>query len=975
MQNSRVFSMLALLPLGTSAGAVAAAPAADWHVSFGTSGRATLYSHATPQLHRHPGTGALYVNNFGQWHIPPVAARIDASGNVVWTVLERLSSYGAPQYLVALADGTMMTAHGNVTRYSGDGSLLWSETGGNFTSSGSPAIVELNGEIIVLAVGSRDGISRLDRATGARLESIDSTGSLSWCHGGTTATYGNDTIYWANDCGKIVKIRLAPLRIEWVAEVMHPDSTRAAIAADASGVYAGSGTGASSRLEKFSSADGSIAWSATGNFGNWPGVLLDVDGHPVGYGASTVEKLDRGTGKRRWLKAVSGLVTSAAISSEAIVIAGNAEVAGGVGFVERLRGGDGASQWRKPLLATAAVSTQVTSVVVDRDHILAAGVGCAPNAAPERCDLILWPTDLSGNGGDPVIPHFALNSTGTAARASSETTVGAAFEWGPAGMQLRIKRVRNGDGMVMWDAARPVLLPNTPGYLPYHLQVAVGEEVDGAVAVLYSEPWSGYHPRSSDAVIAVFDGADGEFKWERSLLDASGGYTDLESFTLGVDSAGNVFASIHEGITVGSLPTTQSRRQIRKYAASTGNELLRIGFEVDPSWSGRWFYPPRFRVAGDDLLVEDPPIATDHALTRIDGQTGQIEWSNPQLGLPHYLHAVVDGKAYLAGSNQTVAVMAGDLVHGTRPWMATYANPADLGYAVEATYLGSDGSVYAGGYRRIPRPGGSPTSWDSRGLLMRLDATTGAITWVDRFDDSPVTSPSGQLLPVLDHAGIVYSWQRQARAEASPGYFFTGVSSEDGSLRGTQVVHLGTVPFPELGPTTWDVQVSSVAGNGDAIVYGDSLHPSQPFRFALAKWPAPRPFEGGSLRVDLGSAASRSGGVTSASFTLVVSNNGVLDASNVDALLAIPDALSIDGIECSINGDPCDARTSPNSIGYRLDLPAGSRLRMSGNIRTRQVASKLAASAFAPYGFVEMDMKDNIRSLRVDDILFSHGFD
>jgi hypothetical protein len=55
--------------------------------------------------------------------------------------------------------------------------------------------------------------------------------------------------------------------------------------------------------------------------------------------------------------------------------------------------------------------------------------------------------------------------------------------------------------------------------------------------------------------------------------------------------------------------------------------------------------------------------------------------------------------------------------------------------------------------------------------------------------------------------------------------------------------------------------------------------------------------------------------------------------------------------------------------------PAGANLRMSGSIRTRKGTPRLAASAFAPYGFVEMDMKDNIRSVRLDDVLFSHGFD
>ena len=73
---------------------------------------------------------------------------------------------------------------------------------------------------------------------------------------------------------------------------------------------------------------------------------------------------------------------------------------------------------------------------------------------------------------------------------------------------------------------------------------------------------------------------------------------------------------------------------------------------------------------------------------------------------------------------------------------------------------------------------------------------------------------------------------------------------------------------------------------------------------------------------------------------------------------------------------PCTATITPTSIGHRLDLSAGAHVRLAGSVRhPSYFGAGFEASAFSPYGFVEMDMKDNIRSVRVDDILFSHGFD
>ncbi len=956
-----------------------ATPTSDWQVGFGSKGRVPIDADQRPQLQRDRATGAVYVHDTGSWPLPPLAAKIDMGGVSAWTVLERSTTYTYPQRLTILADGSFITSHDNIVRYAADGSMLWSAPEA-VAQPEAPTVVEVGGEILVFA-STPNTVIRVDRSTGIPLEKLVDPAQGS-CPGRAAAVQGGDTVYWASGCDnnhRLSKVRLAPLRIDWSVELPATGMTaKVAIVADAGGVHAAFGEGTTSRVSRFSATDGSSLWSVAGAHGAAPGVALDADGDLLVFGASLVEKVDRVTGTRRWSHAAPGTVVDLDVSADAIVVAGNTDAVGSGGFIERLRATDGTSQWQSTLAHAESEWMNTTSVVVHGDRVLAAGVACAANARPERCNLVLWPRGIDGTATGSVVPTFDLPATGRAVAASADTTVGAAFAYGPLGMQLRVQRVRNADGVVLWDVTRPVVLPNAPGKLPYSIGVVAG---DGGIAVLYARPSSfPSAPRSSEAMVAAFDATTGAFRWERSVLDLDGGYTDGNAQYFGIDPAGNVFASSHEGVVPdGFLPITQSRRQIRKYAAGTGHEIRQIDFFVDTSFGLTSFYSPMFRIVDGDILSEEKPLPSiDYALTRIDGATGSVLWSSATLPYPYAfgmseLHA---GAAYVANSDADVSVSAYDVATGTASWLAQYSHPSDVGYGVWAIHRGSDGAIYAGGYRKIPRPGGSPTAWDSRGLLMRLDGSGGAIDWVDRFDASPVTSPSGQLTPVLDHDGVLYSLQRQARGVESPGYFYTGTSTADGALRGTQAVYLGTVPFPHLGRSVGAIEVLGAANDGGTVVHGGFGDASQPLSFGIAKWPTPQPFAGGSLRVSLVASVQSSDTETATAFVLEAVNDGAIPAPAVDVLLAIPPMSMVGPISCTVDSTPCTAKVTPSSIGHRLDLPPGARVRLSGSVRHQWgTPGRFEASAFSPYGFVEMDMKDNIRTLRVDDILFSHGFE
>ena len=164
MSRASICRMCFVVFLLMAAGHVDATPESDWQIRFGVAGILPIGPDARPRLQRDPTSGSFYVHNVGQWPLSPLAAKLDPYGAATWSVLERTSIDGSPQGFLALADGSIITAHYNVTRYAADGSFLWSAP----ADPGQlliPAVIEAGTEILRFStVGG--SVSRVDRQTG-----------------------------------------------------------------------------------------------------------------------------------------------------------------------------------------------------------------------------------------------------------------------------------------------------------------------------------------------------------------------------------------------------------------------------------------------------------------------------------------------------------------------------------------------------------------------------------------------------------------------------------------------------------------------------------------------------------------------------------------------------------------------------------------------------------------------------------------
>lgn len=135
-----------------------AAPTPEWQVTFGTTGKVPVSPYSKPRLQRDPASGGFYMNNAGQWILPTLAAKLDATGNPVWSAFERTIFYDLPQHLTVLADGSTVAQHGDVTRRAAEGSLTWSVPSEEFEL---PAVVDVAGGILMISPLTGT-LSRLD---------------------------------------------------------------------------------------------------------------------------------------------------------------------------------------------------------------------------------------------------------------------------------------------------------------------------------------------------------------------------------------------------------------------------------------------------------------------------------------------------------------------------------------------------------------------------------------------------------------------------------------------------------------------------------------------------------------------------------------------------------------------------------------------------------------------------------------------
>lgn len=119
-------------------------------------------------------------------------------------------------------------------------------------------------------------------------------------------------------------------------------------------------------------------------------------------------------------------------------------------------------------------------------------------------------------------------------------------------------------------------------------------------------------------------------------------------------------------------------------------------------------------------------------------------------------------------------------------------------------------------------------------------------------------------------------------------------------------------------------------------------------------------------------------GENTLTFSFDIENDGSIDAQDVRALLSMPIDTRVETLACTLNGQPCEATITPGAIDGVFTIASGSTLRVSGLLAvlsSTESTSTLWASAFAPYGFVERDLKDNVASAPYADVILRTGFE
>ena len=619
---------------------------------------------------------------------------------------------------------------------------------------------------------------------------------------------------------------------------------------------------------------------------------------------------------------------------------------------------------------------------MDGDRIAVSGVQCEIGQAPELCELVIWHTSVDGGAVAMTKPIFPQSVEYAGSTGDGVSTVAAAVVATPTGQQILVRRIRDSDGVVLWETSIPASLTNAPGQAISEFNIRLTRSTSSDVVIAFARrPNTVFSPQPlGDTVVAKFDGSNGTLQWRRSLLDTSGGYTDtaVDTFYVETDTAGNVFASMHEVIS--GVPTglyVSNRREVRKYSAETGEELLRVAFPPTQAMGSQFqFLPTYIKIVGDVLVTQEAPLPqVEYGSFAIDGTTGSVLCNNFPLFVGQPI--LVEGSTGFAASGVSTSPPLIRLARVDAPtcsvvWQSNYNDAADLRYSASTLLLGSDNGFYAGNQARIPD--GSTVSGRPSPLMLRADAASGSITWVNRFESNPVTS----LLrprPLFISDGALCALQTSYRAGSSNGQFLTSLAPADGTFQGTSSLTFDNQEWPQLPMTTLGIQ--GLAEDGEMIVrrYGDS--PGEPTRFSVRKLPLPQPFAGGSLRVSMTTSVITGVSQKTFSFRFDVVNNGTVSADAVEAIVGLPTPSIIDSVGCTIAGSPCVAEATPSYVRNIANIGIGEHLELTGTVRTGLAPYSMSfeGSAFSTSGLVEMDMKDNVASIRLYEILFSNGFD
>lgn len=963
-------SLATLICISFDATATPANTASQWTVSFGDAGHPKISPLAPPSL-INDGSGNWFTH-FQTIDGPPIMAKLNASGVPQWSVSPAWGPTASSAH--TLSDGSLISLSDVVSLYSSDGQFAWASPPA-FAGYGASAFVEVGNELIVLRSHWPAMAFRIDRFSGLVLETAMNSSHLNACENWVVTSTGTDTIYVADTCVQplVSKIRLNPLRVEWtIAPTTSGQQSIKNIVADSTGAYIGLNDVSGSSVRKLSQPSGSALWSADSGTQTAASVALDIDGDLLAFGEQSIQKLDRSNGAVIWTHSSSGAISSIAAATDGIFVTGShneAPPASQTGFIERLQRADGQAIWAIALTNAVAGNIAMGDVSVQADRVLASGVTCPFDEPTNRCKVSFWNTKTNGASANVHSPTFPTRSFGRATLASGDTTVAAAIESAAQGKQIRVKRITNTDGSLLWDSVHPVLTLGEATL--YNEHVDIFESEDGSVTVAYRKFPAANAYQTSQVIVLKLEGATGQILWQKSLLEPDDDFPEIDA-RIAVDTSGNVFASVYRKFA-NLIEPPPGARELRKYASATGQETLRITLQPQQDPWIEETSPPSFKIVANDVLVREAlALSNEIGLARIDGVTGQVVWRNPSLSMSDK-DLVQNSTAYSLSrsTGQEIVIDKINLTDGTLTWSKRFTEPDSLSnHAYLIDSLPGGDILVSGAYV----DGGDVPFSNLHPQLLRFDATTGNLVWNRKFDSyAPAFLSTVGGAAFRDDAlyGLQWTMDRQGRFRS----FLTGISLPDGTHIGSQNLSEENADWIQHSQQH-EQEVLGIAHDHSLIVSSLQSRPGAPKQFQIEKLSPPQPFAGGSLKVELSSTtAAPVNGVTTVSFVLETINDGTIPAHAVWSELKLPHAVILGAVNCDVSGVPCTPTNTPFSIEANVDLEPGARLRLSGTFDYLKPTGILEGSARAPYGFVEMDLRNNYTARRFEMTLFSNGFD
>lgn len=884
------------------------------------------------------------------------------SGNITtpnWSAIDSFDhGEGTNQaQLFPLSDGSSIHLSAALVRFAPDGNLAWS-----IPKDDLAAVTLLpSGDLLAAFSGKPgwdDGMLRvLSATTGITLDALRVGGG---CSDLKLTSFAPDIVYLWTGCSsrQVTRLRVNPLRIEWTSAAYEPmGSIVDGMVADASGVY----IVGSNQLRKLSSATGQTAWVAAPVSGDFNNLATDGAGNVVTSG-SGIDSWNGTTGSNLWhYSEIAVMTVDPALN--AVFFSGSLPRTtpsdAYVGLAGRLDLANGNVVWRHEMPSGSSV--RFTDSAVAGNALQLIGLACLdPQIGP--CATKLWSTDAATGNTFQSAPLVSKNGiSGAAILEEGDQTLAAAMEWTSAGPQIHLRRYMNATGTILQESVTPFQFAPPPW--PSNQRLNVVRSSDGNIVATFGNSGTGGASYSFfDATIIKIEVATGQLLWQKLLIDTAIFQRAASISTPAVDADGNITLGVLEQY----LLDFPNRRWVRKFNHISGDLMWERELPADPMSASSNITPAVFAL-GTDVMSETPLGETGTGWTSLSGADGTTRWRNP---LITGRIQVLDMDTAISFGPETSQIVARrfNMTTGSILWTATYSDLSDISYSVSGGVRGSQDDFYVGGTHRL-------ASLISNGLLFRINLTTGGIVWANHLTQGPV-GPGSQVNPRFVHDGKVFATQPFFHTY---GYALSAFSIVDGAHTGSAFLYSSPLEQPHL-PQHADSGVMGKSAAGDLMIVGHHSDPGLPTEFMIANWGNPLPGPNGALRVTLDLEAAGASTAITYAFAFETINDGSVTANDVQALLSLPAGTKVESMSCQLSGSPCAAVMTATSIEGKFTIPVGATLRIEGTASLVPTLDPLGpqsfvASAFAPHPFAELDLKDNVASAPIVELIFRDSFE